>query len=71
MNKNLYDRKAKIPDSLMKHLKDCFNSVSADSNTEGYNRNQDLVNNGHATYQQIKRIKNWFQTFSGKPTPVG
>jgi len=65
MNKNLYDRKAKIPDSLMKHLKDCFNSVSADSNTEGYNRNQDLVNNGHATYQQIKRIKNWFDNYSG------
>jgi hypothetical protein len=65
MNKNLYDRKAKLPDSLIKHLKDCFNSVEADSNTEGYNRNQDLVDNGYVTYQQIKRIKNWFDEFSG------
>jgi hypothetical protein len=65
MNKNLYDRKAKLPDSLIKHLKDCFNSVEADSNTEGYNRNQDLVDNGYVTYQQIKRIKNWFDEYSG------
>ena len=65
MNKNLYDRKAKLPDSLIKHLKDCFNSIEADSNTEGYNRNQDLVDNGYVTYQQIKRIKNWFDEYSG------
>ena len=70
MNKNLYDRKAKLPDSLIKHLKDCFNSVEADSNTEGYNRNQDLVDNGYVTYQQIKRIKNWFDNFNGNPNDL-
>jgi hypothetical protein len=65
MNSNLYDKKAKLPDSLVKHLKDCFNSIDGNSNTEGYNRNQELVNGRVATYQQIKRIKNWFDGYSG------
>jgi len=66
MNSNLYDRKAKLPDSLLKHLEDCFNSVSADNNVEGYNRNKEIRDSKIVTYQQIKRIKNWFQWFSGK-----
>lgn len=65
MNKNLYDRKAKLPDGLMKHLKQCFSSVSADSNTEGYNRNKEITDSGAVTYQQIKRIKNWFDGYNG------
>jgi hypothetical protein len=65
MNKNLYDRKAKLPDSLIKHLNKCFNSVTANSNDEGYDRNRKLVSDKIATYQQIKRIKNWFDSYSG------
>ena len=56
MNSNIYDKKLKLPDSLIKHLKDCFNSVNANTNTEGFNRNQELVKSGIATYQQVKRI---------------
>lgn len=66
MNKNLYDRIAIIPDSLVKHLNDCFTSVQGNQNTEGYNRNQQLRQTKQATYQQIKRIKSWFDNFSGK-----
>lgn len=66
MNKNLYDRIAIIPDSLVKHLEDCFNSVNGNQNIEGYNRNQQLRQGKQATYQQIKRIKSWFDNFSGK-----
>lgn len=66
MNKNLYDRKAKLPDDLLKHLKQCFSSVNADSNTEGYNRNKEISDSGYVTYQQIKRIKNWFDGYGGK-----
>ena len=66
MNSSLYNKKVKLPDTLIKHLEDCFNSVSADSNVEGYNRNQEIRSSGLATYQQIKRIKNWFDSFSGK-----
>ena len=65
MNSNLYNRKAKLPNELIKHLKKNASSVSADSNTEGFNRNQDLVDGGIVTYQQIKRMKNWFDEFNG------
>jgi len=59
MNSNLYDRIAIIPDSLVKHLNDCFGATEGDNNVEGYKRNQDLRKSRKATYQQIKRIKSW------------
>jgi hypothetical protein len=65
MNSNLYDNIAILPQSLLDHLTDCFNSVEGNSNVEGYNRNQDLRNSKQATYQQIKRIKNWFDGYNG------
>jgi|TARA_R110000803_G_scaffold132165_1_gene199377 hypothetical protein len=66
MNKNLYDRKAKLPKSLIKHLEECGGMVEADSNTEGFNRNKELRESGMVSYQQIKRIKNFFDSFGGK-----
>lgn len=65
MNKSLYDKKAKLPESLIKHLEDSFNSIQGDSNTEGYNRNKELREGGIITYQQLKRVKNWFDGYNG------
>lgn len=65
MNSNLYNRIAIIPDSLVKHLNDCFSSVEGNQNVEGYNRNQQLRKGKQATYQQIKRIKSWFDNYNG------
>jgi hypothetical protein len=65
MNSNLYDREAKLPESLLKHLKQCINSTNGNTNIEGYKRNQELTKSGLATYQQIKRIKNWFDSYNG------
>jgi hypothetical protein len=65
MNSNLYDRKAKLPKSLIKHLEECSGMVEGDSNTEGFNRNKELRESGVVTYQQIKRIKNFFDNFEG------
>jgi hypothetical protein len=65
MNSDLYNNTAVLPDTLLKHLGDCFNSTQADSNTEGYNRNQELRQSKNATYQQIKRIKSWFDGYNG------
>ena len=66
MNSKLYDRKAKLPISLIKHLEECGGMVEADSNTEGFNRNKELRESGVVSYQQIKRIKNFFDSFDGK-----
>jgi hypothetical protein len=65
MNKNLYNNIAVLPDTLIKHLQDCFSSLSADSSIEGFKRNQELRTKKSATYQQIKRIKNWFDGYNG------
>jgi hypothetical protein len=65
MNSDLYNNTAVLPDTLLKHLGDCFNSVQADTNIEGYNRNQELRQSKNATYQQIKRIKSWFDGYGG------
>ena len=65
MNSKLYDRKAKLPKSLIDHLSKSFEMVEADSNVEGFNRNQDLRGSGIITYQQLKRVKNWFDGFDG------
>ena len=66
MNKELYGNIIILPDSLIKHLGDCFNSVQGDNNTEGYKRNQNLRQSKQITYQDLKRVKNWFDTYSGK-----
>lgn len=66
MNKALYNNIIFLPDSLIKHLDQCFSSVSGDNNTEGYKRNQTLRQTKQITYQDLKRIKNWFDGYSGK-----
>lgn len=66
MNKNLYNQKIILPKSLIKHLEDCFNSVNGDNNVEGYKRNQTLRQDKQITYQDLKRVKNWFDSYSGK-----
>lgn len=65
MNKDLYNRKAKLPDSLKNHLQKSFEMVEGDSNTEGYNRNKELRETGVVGYPVLKRIKNWFDSYQG------
>lgn len=65
MNKDLYNKKVKLPDSLKDHLSKSFEMVEADSNTEGFNRNKELRETGIMNYQQLKRVKNWFDTYQG------
>ncbi len=68
MNRSLYNNIAIIPDSLLKHLNDCFNKTEGNSNTEGFTRNKTLRKDKKITYQQIKRIKNWFNYYNGNKT---
>jgi hypothetical protein len=69
MNSNLYDKQIQIPKEILDHLYLCFIKVpSSDANTEGHNRNLDLRTNGYATYQQLGRIKNYFDNYGGDTT---
>ena len=67
MNKDLYGHKVQLPEEVVGYLSQCFDAASgADENTEGYKRNKDLREKGEITYQQLKRMKNWFDSFKGK-----
>lgn len=67
MNKNLYNKRIELPEDVVGYLKQCYDSVpNADDSTDGYRRNKELRNSGYATYQQLKRMKNFFDNFNGK-----
>ena len=67
MNTYLYNKEFQIPLEIRKVLINCFNECrGADKNSEGYKRNIGLQKSKTITYQQLKRIKNWFDSFSGK-----
>lgn len=66
MNKDLYNKNIYLPKELTEYLGTCFDYVkNADANTEGFNRNQELRDTGYVTYQQLGRIKNWFDNYTG------
>ena len=66
MNKDLYGQQIQLPKEIVEYLETCFNyATNSDSNTEGYNRNQELRDTGYVTYQQLGRIKNWFDNYNG------
>lgn len=66
MNKDLYNKNITLPKEVLEYLTVCFEYLpDANSNVEGYNRNQELRDSGYVTYQQLGRIKNWFDTYSG------
>ena len=71
MNSNLYNASSGevvIPNDIKQHLRNSFaQTKTAPENTEGYKRNQELQNQEKITYKQLKRIKNFFDNYQGKP----
>lgn len=67
MNSSLYGNVFQIPKEIKTHILNSFNECGdVNNNTEGYRRNLELQKAKTITYQQLKRIKNWFDSFSGK-----
>ena len=68
MNKELYNKSWDFPKDLQNHMRICFGKVkNADANTEGYNRNRRLQTATQVGYPELKRIKNFFDSYSGNP----
>ena len=68
MNKELYGKVWQFPQHMQKHMQVCFAKVkNADSNVEGYNRNRRLQTINNIGYPELKRIKNFFDTYTGNP----
>ena len=67
MNNSLYGNNIDIPMDIKNVLKSALSKHSATSNNnqEGITRNRGMINKNTITYQQLKRIKNWFDTYSG------
>lgn len=70
MNSKLYDKtqgEVVIPNNIKNHLINSFTqSKEANENVEGFNRNKELQSQEKISYGQLKRIKNFFDTFGGK-----
>jgi len=53
----------------MEYLQTCFDEIpNSDSSIEGHKRNEELRDSGYVTYQQLGRIKNWFDNYEGDGT---
>ena len=61
MNSQLYDKKYRIPDPIINKIKA---RLVASPSGEGVKRAKTIVNNGVITYQNLKRIKNFFDYFN-------
>jgi hypothetical protein len=69
VNKDLYGEKIELPEEIVVYLKQCNDVVpDADESVEGFRRNKELRDSGFVTYQQLKRIKNFFDSFQGNNT---
>jgi hypothetical protein len=66
MNKDLYGNKFSLPEEVVNYLQQCHDAAGgADESVEGYKRNKELRDSREVTYQQLKRMKNWFDNFNG------
>ncbi len=69
MNSNLYNKTIELPKEVLEYLQTCFEYVpNSDPSIEGHKRNEELRNSGYVTYQQLGRIKNWFDNYDGDGT---
>jgi hypothetical protein len=69
VNSNLYNKTIELPKEIVEYLQICFDHIpNSDSTVEGHKRNQELRDTGYVTYQQLGRIKSWFDNYSGDVT---
>jgi hypothetical protein len=69
VNKDLYSSSngiVEFPKDMREHMKVCGGKVkNADTDTEGFKRNQELQEKQTLDYKRLKRIKNFFDNFKG------
>jgi hypothetical protein len=66
VNSQLYNKTIELPEEVTKYLQQCFDMFpNSDQSIEGHKRNEELRNSGYVTYQQLGRMKNWFDGYRG------
>ena len=69
MNSNLYNKTIELPKEVVEYLQSCYEYIpNSNASMEGHKRNEELRDTGYVTYQQLGRIKNWFDNYSGDGT---
>lgn len=64
-NSLLKNHKFLIPQGVKKHLMQTLKDYKGDKNIQGFKRLSTLVNSDSITYSDMKRIKNYFDTYVG------
>jgi hypothetical protein len=65
-NSALENKYWEMDEELTNHLTRIFNAYNGDETVEGYKRLEGLTKDPEISYQQMKRIKNFFDGFNGK-----
>tara|TARA_R110002153_G_scaffold80401_5_gene204472 strand:- start:3112 stop:3603 length:492 start_codon:yes stop_codon:yes gene_type:complete len=65
-NSELRGGKILIDDDINYHLKRIYNAYNGPKDVEGYERLRGLCDNNNVSYEQLKRIKNFFDGYEGK-----
>ena len=66
MNSKLYGKHFVIPDDIRNHLVTMYQTHgNAGQGGDGFERNRQFQNAKSLSYQQAKRIKNFFDTYKG------
>lgn len=64
-NNILKNRRFKLPDGILKKLNRILNSYHGDKTIDGYKRLNNIIKMDSITYNELKRIKNFFDNFKG------
>lgn len=64
-NSTLQGKYWDLPKEMISHLSKIFNAYRGNKTVGGYNRLEGILNNKTISYEQLKRIKNFFDTFKG------
>jgi hypothetical protein len=59
-NSSLENKYWELDEELTNHLSKIFNAYKGNEDVEGYKRLKDLIDSRECSYQQMKRIKNFF-----------
>ena len=68
MNSNLKDKQYVCPDEVINELEVALSHYKNGGDTKGFKRAKGIVNNPNISYQQIKRMKNYFDKYEGDGT---
>lgn len=64
-NNELKNRKFPLPDGIRKILQQTLNSYTGDKTVDGYKRLNNILGMDSISYQEMKRIKNFFDHYMG------